>query len=341
MKTLNGLPVYKMTIDEFDEITGVEYLSLVDQPAIAVNWVAMSENKIKLYAASEDKQIVTGPAMIPNLPIYRVDKKLGEYYVSFDASEIEKIARKFNREQRTLGINYQHQPDSQVDSAVIIEQWFINDTNVDKAKTLGFDLPPGTWMVTAHFADKEFFKKEIRGNNVRGFSIEGYLNLQMSKIKNHKMNKIKMSEINTSEGLVLTTNNEAGFVEGAEVFINDAEGNPTPAPDGQYKLDNGTEITVAEGKITAVSNTDEAPTETEQSKFELTPEEIAVIGEALGIPALIKRIEDLEAAKAEMSSKFSNLPGSTTSATTKNDAPAIKTKMSLTDKLNAMRALKK
>ncbi len=346
MKTLNGLPVYKMTIDEFDNLTGVEFISLVDAPAIEVNWVALSKKKLKLFAGSVDKQILTGPAMIPDMAIYRSDEQMGEYYVSFDKSEIESIQRKFNKEKRTLGINYQHQSDSQVSSAVIIEQWFITDKANDKSNAFGFDLPVGTWMVSVYIADKEFWTKEIKSGNVRGFSIEGFLNLEMKKIKD-KMNKTKMTEIKTEQGIVLTTPADS-FIEGSEVFITDAEGKETPAPDGDYVLDNGSTISVAGGKVTAVV-TVEASTETEVStKLELAPEEIASIADALGIADLIARIEALEAGNAEMKivneemkAKFSKLPGSTTSATDKHDNIIInKTKMSLTDKVNALRALK-
>lgn len=196
MKTLNGLPVYKMTIDEDDNFTGVEFISLVDQPAIEVNWVAFKET-IKRYSFDADKQIVTGPAMIPDLPIYRFDKSIGEYYVSFDQSEIEKIARKFNKEQRTLGINYQHQDDSQVKSATIIEQWFISDKKNDKSNAFGFDLPVGTWMVSVHISDSKFWNNEVKSGNVKGYSIEGFLNLEMSKIKMNK-HKQKFEKVETA-----------------------------------------------------------------------------------------------------------------------------------------------
>ena len=165
MNTLNGLPVYKMTIDENDTISGVEYISLVDRPAIQVDWVAMSNQK-KLYFGDVDKQMLFGPAMIPDLPIYRVDPEIGEYYVSFTKEEIEKIFRKFNKQQRTLGINYQHQNNSQVKSAVITEQWTIMDKQNDYSNTLGFDLPIGTKMVGVYISDKEFWDKEIKSGNV-------------------------------------------------------------------------------------------------------------------------------------------------------------------------------
>lgn len=343
--TLNGLPIYKMTIDEQDDITGVEFISLVDYPAIEVNWVAMSTKSLRLFSADKDKQIVTGPAMIPDLPIYRADAKLGEYYVSFTKEEIEKIARKFNREARTLAINYQHETDSHVESSVILEQWFIQDSSMDKAKALGFDLPVGTWMVTVHFSDRNFWEKEIKSGNVRGFSIEGFLNMQMNKIKESKMEKVKMAEAKTVDGVVVSTPNEGGFEVGAEVFVVDAEGNQTAAPDGEHALENGSIIVVAEGKVAEVKQP-EAPVE--EAEEALTEEQIEVIENALSkkFSAIEDRIKALEAANEKLSAenkalkdKFSKIPGN--AGIQKNDEkPAVKPVRSLQEKLSFLKIKK-
>lgn len=353
MKTLNGLPVYKMTIDENDIVTGVEYISLVDFPAIEVNWVSMNAKTLKLYAASEDKQMLYGPAMIPDLPIYRADDKLGEYYVSFDASEIEKIFKKFNKEQRTLGINYMHQENSQVKSAVITEQWTIHDKNNDYSNTLGFDLPVGTKMVGVFIEDKEFWEREVKSGNVRGFSIEGFLNLEMAKIKNKKidtiMTKIKMNaEIKTVDGAVLFTPAD-GFTVDAEVYTVDADGYQTVPADGDIVLENGTTLVVVAGKITEVK---EVPADMADTEPET---EARIVALETAVADLIGRITALEtantemananevltAANTEMAAKFAKLPGTTSSVTTKNDNVfGTNTRMSFQDKVDAVIALK-
>lgn len=353
MKTLNGLPVYKMTIDENDTVSGVEFISLVDYPAIEVNWVAFSKNT-KRYAFDADKQIVTGPVMIPNLAIYRNDNINGEYYVSFDNSEIEKIARKFAREQRTLGINYQHQENSQVKDAVIVEYWFITDKSNDKSNGLGFDLPVGTWMASTYIGNKEFWNKEVKSGNVRGYSIEGFLNLEMNKInknKNEKMNNIKFkAEIKTAEGVVLYTPQDS-FIVDSEVFVVDAEGNQTIAPDGDHTLENGVVITVAAGKIT---NVVEPQAQSVDEQFALTPEDVQIIMDAVNpvIKALEDRIVVLENqlkeavdSNEEMKTAMSKLPGaqSKTDKDDKDDKSKfnVTTKLTLSDKLAKIKELRK
>ena len=58
---MENLPVYKLVIDDSDEL-GVEYIALVDQPAIETNWHAFKEHKFKSYTdypkqASENAKI--------------------------------------------------------------------------------------------------------------------------------------------------------------------------------------------------------------------------------------------------------------------------------------------
>lgn len=55
----------------------------------------------------------------------------------------------------------------------------------------------------------------------------------------------------------------AEWAEGVEVFVMDREGNPTPLTDGEYTLDNGKKIVVAEGKIASIADAEEPTTEVE------------------------------------------------------------------------------
>ena len=58
---MENLPVYKLVIDDSDEL-GVEYIALVDQPAIETNWHAFKEHQFESYTdypkqASENAKI--------------------------------------------------------------------------------------------------------------------------------------------------------------------------------------------------------------------------------------------------------------------------------------------
>ena len=80
MATINGLKVYKLTLDPSKATSGVEFVSFVDFPAIEKNFMAFG--KEKRYHFNAEQRIVTGPVMIPELPIYRNDMARGEFYTT-------------------------------------------------------------------------------------------------------------------------------------------------------------------------------------------------------------------------------------------------------------------
>jgi Putative phage serine protease XkdF len=49
----------------------------------------------------------------------------------------------------------------------------VTDPANDKAAALGIDVPAGTWMLSAHIPDADFWEKEVKSGNITGFSIEG------------------------------------------------------------------------------------------------------------------------------------------------------------------------
>jgi len=58
---MENLPVYKLVIDDSDEL-GVEFVALVDQPAIETNWHAFKDQQFESYtdypkAATENAKI--------------------------------------------------------------------------------------------------------------------------------------------------------------------------------------------------------------------------------------------------------------------------------------------
>ena len=110
MTTLKGLPLYDMQIQ--DELDGVYKISLVNAPAIQSDFILFSEDeKKKFYFKDEDKHIITGPCMIPQIPIYRVDDTGFEYYVQFSEETIRKSAELFMKNGFQSNISVDHRFD--------------------------------------------------------------------------------------------------------------------------------------------------------------------------------------------------------------------------------------
>jgi len=175
------IPTYYITIDEMED-GGIDLISLVENPAIMIKGLAFNKEEKRFeFKYDNDKQIIAGPAIIPDLPIYRYDDELGEYYVVFTKETIEKMVDRFNQKPKQLPINLEHS--SEIVPAFIKGSWIIEDGINDKSQMYGFtDLPVGTFFIEVKVTDKEYWKK-IKESDKTGFSIEGMMGLSLSQIK--------------------------------------------------------------------------------------------------------------------------------------------------------------
>lgn len=165
------LPLYKVHIDDFDDVTGVDAVAIVDHPAIERSFMAFTEQKpMQLYfSETADRRIVTGALMIADMPIYRnVAGK--EFYVQFDAQTIEAIAQRFFEKGYQRNVNLQHNGEI-VDGVVMYESMI-----VDKERGMQFqDLPEGSWVGSFKVNNDEVWER-IKSGEMKGFSVEGIFN---------------------------------------------------------------------------------------------------------------------------------------------------------------------
>lgn len=152
---MNTIELFINNIDDFK-------VSLVDEPAIEQDFLAFS--KEKLYFANEEKHIIVGPVMIPEMRIARLDENKKPYYVYFTKETIEKIAHSFIREGRLDEFNLQHNSDT--GKVHIVESWLTD------GKDSRFDVPEGTWMIAAKVEDPDIWDS-IKAGKFNGFSLEG------------------------------------------------------------------------------------------------------------------------------------------------------------------------
>jgi hypothetical protein len=54
-----------------------------------------------------------------------------------------------------------------------LESWIVQNSELDKSRVYGFDLPVGTWMVMYRINDDETWEK-IKSGELKGFSVEGH-----------------------------------------------------------------------------------------------------------------------------------------------------------------------
>ena len=166
------MKLYELLIDENDLLlSGVHALSIVENPAIASDFIALGDQKpILLAEVNKDKQILMGAALIPDKPIYRKDGD-EEYYVYFSKETIAKTAEAFFRNNNQNNATLEHA--EVLDNMTVFESWIVEDPEFDKSKKYGLEVPAGTWMVSMKVDDKDVWDNYVKDNKVFGFSIEG------------------------------------------------------------------------------------------------------------------------------------------------------------------------
>jgi len=123
------------------------------------------------FSADDDRMIVTGPAMIPFQMIPRKDALGNLFHVYFTEDTINKIAMKFLEENKQHNTDINHD-DKISNENTLLESWIVNDPEMDKSATLGFNVPKGTWMVSYKINNQETWQK-IKNGELNGFSITG------------------------------------------------------------------------------------------------------------------------------------------------------------------------
>ena len=127
------------------------------------------------FSTLDEKQIVLGPLMKPNMLIPRLDDNGDPYHVYFTKETIQKIAYKMIKDKLIDRVNLEHDNMDKVD-AYLVESWIIEDDKYDKSKKYGFNLPIGTWMGAYKIEDKAIWDEYVKTGLVKGFSVEGMFN---------------------------------------------------------------------------------------------------------------------------------------------------------------------
>lgn len=165
------LPIYKALIsDDFDSPLQIEAVAFVDKPAIERNFMAFREHRRLTF--SDEKRIVSGPAMLSDYPIYRNIEGIGEFFLVFDKHTILSMVQKFFRKGFAQSFNLFHDQKQKVADVTIYES-FITDSERGIAPPKGFeDAADGSWFISAKIDNEEVWQR-VKSGEVKGFSIEG------------------------------------------------------------------------------------------------------------------------------------------------------------------------
>lgn len=152
-------------------------ISMVEQPAIESDFVALSEQKeekIQAFLESNERHMVYGAALIPDKDIYRNNGEQ-EFYISFTKESIEKMSQDFMKEYRQNEVTLDHQ--EMANDITITESWLVEDPYKDKSNALGINVPQGTWMIGMKVNQIDVWDR-VKAGELKGFSVESMISLE-------------------------------------------------------------------------------------------------------------------------------------------------------------------
>ena len=191
-----GKKLYKATLTENPEETGMFLISLVDDPAVEANFQAFSNEKpLTFKVENEEKRIVTGLVMAANRPILRVDGD-GYYYIMYDSDTINLMAERFLAMGLANNVDTMH--NFEVEKDVFLREMYIKDSERGISPKGFEDVEDGSLFATYHILNDEVWEK-VKEGEFKGFSLAGVFNtVEMSKVEED----ITDDEFNEVMGLI-------------------------------------------------------------------------------------------------------------------------------------------
>ena len=171
--------IVELILDEEQEI-GIEAISVVENPAIEEDFIALKSQEFKLAEVDKEKRILMGALLIPNKPIYRRNGE-DEYYIYFSKDTVLKASQMYLMQGKQNNSTLEHQ--YQLNGLSLVESWIVEDKVHDKSVKYGMDLPLGTWVGAVKVNNEQIWQEFVKTGKVKGFSIEGYFADKMERPK--------------------------------------------------------------------------------------------------------------------------------------------------------------
>lgn len=332
----NGIPVFAVNVDNPE--CSISAMSLVDDPAMSIDMVCFSkEQKMNFSIQDESQHNILTCLVRVNFPILRLTQDGNPYYIVFNKETSKVLCQRLMTDGMQQNISLDHS--GKLISGITLQEVFIKDSSLG-ISPVGFeDAADGSLMGVYHIEDAALWNDCIEGR-FKGISIESLLGIEDFKKVDNKINKKNRFNMNKLKNMLkkllmefnsLSTNIAELYWEedselgvGYKVFVEDAEGNKVPAPDGEYvsdenviKVEGGvvTEIETKEAEDTAPEVEEVVPAVEEEVKAEEevpavvpeeTPsqEEVPSQEEEDKTAELEKRIADLETRIADLEAKI-------------------------------------
>ena len=232
------MKIVELILDEDQDASGIEAISIVENPAIEEDFIALKSDEIKLAEVSKEKKILMGALLIPNKPIYRKNGE-DEYYIYFSKDTVLKASQMYltKGNQNNSTLEHQHE----LSGLSLVESWLVEDEVHDKSRKYGMNVPVGTWMGAVKVNNDKIWNEYVKTGKVKGFSIEGYFADKMERPK--ESIKEDMSEQNADlllseiEKIVKGEKVELALDSEAKSALKDVDKYLKKLDDGEFTFD--------------------------------------------------------------------------------------------------------
>jgi hypothetical protein len=195
------MKIVELILDENEELNGIEAISIVENPAIEEDFVALKSDEIKLAEVNQEKRILMGALLIPNKPIYRRSGE-DEYYIYFSKDTVLKASQMYLMKGNQNNSTLEHQ--YSLNGLSLVESWIVEDEVHDKSRKYDMKVPMGTWMGTVKVNNEDVWNDYVKTGKVKGFSIEGYFVDKMERPKDATINDLAQIEEEEAKELLST-----------------------------------------------------------------------------------------------------------------------------------------
>ena len=189
------MDIIELFIDEEDMVSGIDAISIVENPAIQEDFVYLKNQEFKLAELDSEKRLLLGPALIPNKPIYRKNASK-EYYIYFSRNTVRKASELFLKRSNQGKSTLEHE--LPLKGLTVVESWIVEGEQ-DKTRMYDMDVPIGTWMVSMKVDNDDVWNNYVKTGKVKGFSIEGYFADKLERPNEPNELKSYLDEIEEEE----------------------------------------------------------------------------------------------------------------------------------------------
>ena len=187
--------IVELILDEDQEI-GVEAISVVENPAIEEDFIALKSQEFKLAEVDKERRILMGALLIPNKPIYRKNGE-DEYYIYFSKDTVLKASQMYLMQGNQNNATMEHQ--YALSGLSLVESWLVEDKVHDKSVKYGMDLPLGSWVGSVKVNNDKIWNEFVKTGKVKGFSIEGFFADRMERPKEEIKEDLSKEDIQVQQ----------------------------------------------------------------------------------------------------------------------------------------------